>query len=551
MPDTDRLVLLAEAELARREALRVRAHAEYQTWPVDWIVDQLGVARDTLQWSLNPAYERHDWDGTPDPLVAILEGLAQGKDVGVESATGTGKTFLAACVTVWFLACFENSIVVTAAPKQDQLKLHLWKELGRLWPRFRRHFPAASLLDGKLRMLADIEFRESWTATAFVCGVGADEESATKAQGFHAEHMLIITEETPGIDDAIMTAFENTRTDAHNLHLALGNPDNRFDALHRFCTKPSVRHVRISALDHPNVVTGGTIVPGAVSLRRVEERKRQYGEDSRMYRSRVRGVSPAEAHDALIRIEWCREASGRYSFPQFRQGAAALGVDVANSEDGDRAAIASGIGACLLEVRAFACPDSVQLGVDVGGLMKAEGIDPRRVGVDSIGVGAGTVGRLKEMGYRVRALNSGTRAPARPDDEARARTGGGVPSYELFANLRAAMWWKLREDLRRGHVALPNDADLFEDITTPAWFTRNGKIFVEPKEDIRERIGRSPDKGDATVLWNWVRARPQHERVERDEQRLSRNFDQGYEHMRKSVTERVRRGQDAMAPGRS
>jgi len=523
----------AELDASLREALskvggRVEGHVEYQNRPVEWIVEKLGIPEETLRWSKSNGFEAHVWDGTPDPLVAVLHGLADGEDVGVESGTGTGKTFLAACVTLWFLACFPDSIVITAAPKQDQLRLHLWNEIGRLWFRFKRLFPAATLLDGKVRMLGGVEERETWTATAFVCGVGADEESATKAQGFHAEHMLIITEETPGIHSAIMTAFANTRTDAHNLHLALGNPDNRLDELHRFCTRPSVRHVRVSALDHPNVVMGEALIPGAVSRKRIKERGLEYGEDSALYRSRVRGISPTEARDALIRFQSCEEAADRLGLVEYRQGPGALGVDVANSEHGDKAAIARGVGACLLDVTTRACPDSVQLGIEVGVLIRADGIDPRRVGIDAVGVGAGTVGRLREMGYAVRPLNGGARALGAADAEARARTGHSVPSFERFANLRAAMWWKLRQDLERGHIALVDDPELFQDLATPTWFTRNGSIYVEPKEDIRRRLGRSPDKGDAAVMWNWVRERPTHMKPE-PQNTPSRNFDHGVE----------------------
>ena len=298
--------------------------------------------------------------------------------------------------------------------------------------------------------------------------------------------------------------------------------------------------MRISGLDHPNVVCDdAAIVPGAVSLESVEKRALKYGEDSRLYRSRVRGISPAEAEDALIKLEWCVEATAHYSDPAFRVGAVALGVDVANSEAGDKAAIAQGRGACLMEVRSFACPDAVQLGIDVGALIQADGIDPRRVGVDSVGVGAAPVGRLKEMGFYVRALNAGSKAVDSLDREARARTGRGVFAGEQFANLRAQMHWKMRTDLQRGHIALPDDRELFDDLTTPTWFTRNGKIFVEPKEKIRERLGRSPDRGDAAVYWNWVRSRPVFEKPE--EPKPDRNVDTRFEKRMERLAQEQRR----------
>ena len=280
-----------------RTTVAAGAHTEYQDDPIGWVVDMLGVPEETLRWSLNDGYDTHRWDGTKDPLSTVLESLAAWDDVGVESGTGTGKTFLGACVVLWFLACWEDSIVVTLAPKLTQLTVHIWKEIGRLWPRFHRHFPQATFLaSGVIRMKPAVEDREVWTARAFGCGVGADEVSATKAQGFHAEHMLILMEETPGMHPAIMVALENTSMGGHNLRLAFGNPDFEEDELHQFCLDPDVTHVRVSALDHPNVVMDDhTIVPGAVSTAAVERRERKYAHTPSLIGSRIRGISPAQA----------------------------------------------------------------------------------------------------------------------------------------------------------------------------------------------------------------------------------------------------------------
>tara|TARA_R110000765_G_scaffold255634_3_gene356276 strand:- start:2254 stop:3942 length:1689 start_codon:yes stop_codon:yes gene_type:complete len=296
-PDTlrDRAALQEYEGFGQRSGSR--AHTEYQKDPMGWIHEKLGVPEHTLRWSLNDGYAGHDWDGTVDPLAGVLEALAEWKDVGVESGTGTGKTFLGAAVVLWFLACWEDSIVVTAAPKLAQLTKHIWKEIGVLWPRFLEHFPEAELLaSGAIHMRPGIEERESWAATAFGCGVGAAEASATKAQGWHAEHMLILTEETPGVHPAIMVAFENTCSAPHNLRLAFGNPDFEEDELHQFCLQPHVTHVRVSALDHPNVVADeSSLVPGAVSKEAIERRRDLYAHIPAMYQSRVRGISPKQA----------------------------------------------------------------------------------------------------------------------------------------------------------------------------------------------------------------------------------------------------------------
>ena len=555
MLSADHIRLLAIADLARRELEKTKVHVEYQDNPIGFAVDHLGIREETLRWSLNPGYENHVWDGTPDPIVAIAEALVGWKDVGVESATGTGKSHTLGWATLWFDSVWPGARVFSFAAKEEQLDLYAWTEIKKLWPAFRRLYPNAELTRLRIRMDGAREEGEGagWGAVGRSIGVGAHEQVSTKAAGMHAAHMLILVEEAPGVPLPVSAAIEHTCTDPHNLRVYVGNPDNQHDTLHEFCTSPGVRQIRISALDHPNIVTNNlrdpewedlnndvAVVPGAVSRKSIVRRREKYGENSRIYLSRVRGISPPEAEEALIRLEWLEEAKGRYSNPAFREGALALGVDVANSEAGDRAAIARGQGACLLGVRSFACPDSVQLGIDVGTEIRVDDIDPRRVAIDSVGVGAGTVGRLREMGYRVRALNAGSRATGSADHEASARTGKGAWGAENFGNLRAAIWWKLRRDLEQGHIALPDDRELFADLTTPTWFTRGGRIFIEPKEEIRKRLGRSPDAGDAVAMWNWVRPRPSFKKPE--EPKKERSTDYGLEEFfeRHARMERIR-----------
>lgn len=530
--------LLLRAELLRRR--QGRADVAYKQDPVGWMVDRLGVRPETIRWSQNPGYAGHRWDGDRDPLAKALEALAEGQDVGVESGTGTGKTYvLGACTVLWFLACFEDAVVVTMAPKEDQLRLHCWKEIRRLWPRFQRHFPDAEISDLRIRMRPG---QDSWGAAGFACGVDAGAESATRAQGFHARDMLFVLEESPGIAPPIWVAIENTSTSPHNLRLALGNPDHQQDPLHQFCLLPGVTHVRVSALDYPNVVTGHEVVPGAVGPAAIERRRRKYGEDSRLYQSRVRGISPTESAEALIRRAWCLEAVARYGDRALREGRPALGVDVANSEAGDRAAIARGRGACVLEVASFPCPDASKLGTKVATEIRALRVDPLHVGVDAVGVGASTVNKLRELGYSIEALNGGERPKAL----------GAVlgTEEEEYNNLRSQMHWQLRVDLQHGLVALPDDPELIDDLTTPRWETRGGKIVVESKEEIRKRLGRSPDKGDAVVYWNWARERRDPPTPERP---AKAHHERVHERTR-AILEKVRRRQqraDGIAEGES
>lgn len=492
----------------------------YQLDPIGWARDVLGIPEWMTRWSLLPEYDGHQWDGTPDPLVVIAERIASGRDVGVESGTGVGKTFLGGWLAPWFLVCFRDAIVVTTAPKEDQLTLHLWKELNANFAKLARAYP--SLTRAHLRLRArppeideDEHSQDKWAVIGYACGVDAEtsamggQGAASRAKGFHAQYLLVITEETQGIQPAVMTSLSNTCTGDHNLRLGFGNPESQSDSLHTFCTSPGVVQVRISALDHPNVVTGRDVIPGAVGRKSITKRRAEYGEDSPLYDAQVRGISPAQAAEALIRREWLERSAARYGDPEYRKGKGARGVDVANSLNGDRAAIARGLGRCLLEVVAFQCPDSNQLGRDVYSEIQRDRVDPGHVGVDPVGVGAGCMNELNRLtGWRAEALNGGASPVTSQTKGKNGESYEWVPDANLFDNLRSQMHWQLREDLRTGEIALPNDAQLFREAVLPRFRVVNGKTRVEPKDDIRKRLGgKSPDKFDALVLWNWVRPR--------------------------------------------
>lgn len=557
------LQLQAEAEIQARMRAgtwgqSLKSFDEYRHRPIDFAVDKLGITRHSLVWSENDGYEDHEWDGTPDPIVAIANGLAAGKDVGVESGTGTGKSHALGWLQLWFLASWVGARTFSFASKEEQLDIYSWTEIKRMWPKFQALFPLAELTNLRIRMAGRGEEGEEagWGAIGRSAGVGAEEEIASKAAGMHAAHMMILVEEAQGVPLPVSKAIENTVTGVHNLRCYVGNPDHEFDTLHQFCISPGVEHVRISALDHPNVVVNNVrdpdwqdlandidVVPGAVSRRSIADRTQKYGKGSRLYISRIRGISPPQAADALIRWEWC-EAAAKLWDPsteigqEMRQGSLALGIDVADQPDGDFSAFARFQGACLTEVESFRAEDASKVGQRAYWEIKdpTNPIDPRYVGIDSVGVGASAVNEMRRLGLKVRHIAGGNRAvPGLDEEEFWSETqadlegalhpaGPKVIQAERFDNLRSQVWWRLREDLRLGRLALPHDEELWQDLVTPKFDTDNGKIRVEPKRKIKERIGRSPDKGDAAAYGNFVRQRrppkreiaPPHETENRD-----------------------------------
>jgi len=77
-----------------------------------------------------------------------------------------------------------------------------------------------------------------------------------------------------------------------------------------------------------------------------------------------------------------------------------------------------------------------------------------------------------------------------------------------FKNLRAELWWKLREALdpeggTDEKLMLPPSTRLKAELTTPRWSIRGTDILIESKEDIKKRIGGSTDEADVVAqLWH-------------------------------------------------
>lgn len=314
--DTKKLKKL-QKELARRKKM-----VYYRRNPARWLIDRLGFSPESLKWSLYEEYEGHNWDDkdpnliTPNPLLRALNALANGKDVGIEAATGTGKTFMSAAIALWFVDCWPKitdgdsgevldpgGLVTTVATKQDQLREVLWKEIGNFRPQFDQIHPQAEWLDLKIRMSPDAEAgsKEGWGISGLTASVGSNEKVSTKFSGIHGPHMLFIMDEATGISPAILEAIENTCTGNHNLRLALGNPRSQNDPLHQFCLQDDVEHIRVSALDHPNVVLGEEVIPGAVTRRSIRRRMKKYKDPNhRIILSRVHGVSPSTSGMTLF-----------------------------------------------------------------------------------------------------------------------------------------------------------------------------------------------------------------------------------------------------------
>ena len=461
----------------------------------------------------------------------------------LKDGTVAHNTFLLPRAIYWFLDTFPNALVVTTAPKQSQLKTILWSEVKACFKKFKRIRPNAEMFslsvipNGVARTFGSKFSKEinvedlnddelsKHMAIGVVAGVGAGEESATKMQGFHAEHMLIVIEECAGVPKAVLTAIKQTSTGEKNIILAVGNPDSQTDSLHEFSQLDHVQHIRISAYDHPNIVNGKTLIHGAVSQQSIDIRRKELGEESNLYKSRVRGIAPKQASDSLIHYDWimeCLKGSDSYvDVPVDPRSVNALGVDVANSINGDMACCVWGKKNTLWRIHEFACPNANHLAhnlvkdpleIEQQGLNNYHTgniIDNRvaghNIGVDAVGVGVGCVNEFVDtLGYEIDALQGGSDKDCIPlDDE-------GKPLYN-FRSLRSQMYWQARQDLQKNEICIDISdkriiSALVKELTIVTFEPKEGYVAIESKEDIKKKLGgKSPNVGDGFVYWNWKR----------------------------------------------
>jgi hypothetical protein len=109
------------------------------------------------------------------------------------------------------------------------------------------------------------------------------------------------------------------------------------------------------------------------------------------------------------------------------------------------------------------------------------------IAVDVIGIGSGVVDALYDLKEPVLAINSS----AKPTVE---------NSQKKYYNLRAQMWMEAGDVFDKGLVKIGSDYVLNGQLSSVKFSYKNGRLAAEAKEDIKKRLGNSPDRADAFVM---------------------------------------------------
>lgn len=208
----------------------------------------------------------------------------------------------------------------------------------------------------------------------------------------------------------------------------------------------------------------------------------------------------------LIPTAWIYAAQARWEAmqPHFKKGPLdSLGVDVARGGNMGGTSGAVGHDELVISKRYGTYFDELVahkgVAIDDGAKSAALVIGERRddapVHLDVVGVGTSTFDFLAQNNIHTVAVNGAAQSVATANTAITLR----------FFNKRAELHWRLREALDPSNpepIALPPDPQLAGDLAAPRWWLGKSGIQIEAKDDIKKRLGRSPDRGDAVVLAN-------------------------------------------------
>lgn len=445
---------------------------------------------------------------------AILRAVQTEKMVAVASGTARGKDFVAAVACICFLyltprwkngRMVANTKVAMTAPTDRQI--------GNIMvPEVRRLFKAAGVLPGRM-VSHDIRTEyEEW----FLTGFKANDDNTEAWSGFHAVNTMFAVTEASGISEKTYEAIEGNLQGNSRL-LIVFNPNVTTGYAAKAMKSERFKKFRLNSLHAENVVRKENVIAGQVDYEWVKDKVEHWTTPIRpdevnegegdfewegrwyrpndLFRVKVLGMFPKVSEDVLIPYEWVELANKRWEsltsegFEPAKK--CRLGVDVAGMGR-DASVLAPRYGNYLMK---FEVHNSAGVAdhMHVAGMavpyLKKKGT---KAFIDTIGEGAGVFSRLRELGYQQAYSCKFSEGANRLTDITNVRT---------FANMRAYLLWAVRDwlDPKNGFdAAVPPNDFFMQECTEIHWkFQSNGDIIMEKKEEVKKRLGRSPDYLDA------------------------------------------------------
>jgi len=413
-------------------------------------------------------------------LKALPKALADHKPLIISSGHALSKDYTMSGAMLWFCYCYSPCKVIFTAPTDRQVKGIMWAELERKWNK------RTIELGGRL-LVCQLDITPDW----FILGFTTKETGGMvgKFQGFHAPSVMVLISEAQAVSDTIYDEVDGILTSHNSLLVMIGNP---LRTTGRFAKsiKDKVNNIviELSCLDSPNYKERKEVIPGMCSYQWVEDKRKRWGEQDPRWISKVLGKLPSTSIDTV----WSQDIMDASVNRALREVILkkAVGMDIARYGDDDSVIYAMESG----RVTDTVVKSKQEIDITASDSVKLQKkTDATIIAWDADGMGQGMYSHLSSMRgketYELMEIHSNSTKDCDED----------------YQNLRAQMWFYAKEQARDGHLSIPDDEYLKEELLETKYFINHrGKIQLEDKDDVKDRLGRSPDKADAFVITVWA-----------------------------------------------
>lgn len=419
-------------------------------------------------------------------LLEFADPSEQVKRVSLQACVGPGKTMVLSHAGWWFLGVQGDKtnhpqgacISITG----DNLRDNLWKEYSK-WHQRSRYLSAAFTHTAR-RIFAN-DHAETWFLSARSWSKTANDDAlGNTLSGLHSKYVLCQADESGEIPVAILKAGEQALSVCDFGRFIQGGNPTSLDGM-LYAAANTLRHLWVIIR-----ITGDPSDPDAwVHSPRVGEQPKKwaqqqidtYGRENPWVKGRILGVFPPQSINALLGLEDVEAAQKRHvRLEDYEWSQKRIGVDVARFGD-DRTVIFPRQGLVAFKPVVMRTQNTVNIAARVArGAVQWFKTDEGLILVDDTGHwGHGVIDNLTTAGYPAIGIVSSDPAID--------------PRYR---NRRAEMWMTMAQWVKDGG-ALPPVEELVAELTTPTYTFIAGRFVLEDKDQIKERLGRSPDLGDA------------------------------------------------------
>jgi hypothetical protein len=439
-------------------------------------------------WRENPVrFVRDNFGVEPDEwqklaLKAFASGDQETIRISLQACAGPGKSAVLSWCGWNFLSCYgekgEHPKGAAVSVTWDNLKDNLWVELAKwqnLSPFLSRMFTWT-----QSKIYAN-DHKETWFLSARSFPKTADAETIGKTlSGIHSKYVLFLIDESGDIPVEISKAAEQAvgETIARGGFVKIlqaGNPISLDGMLHAASVSDNWHVIRITGDPDDPLRSPRIDVEWARSM------INEYGKEDPWVMAYILGHFPKAAMNTLLSADEVEKAMNRhYVIKDYGYAQKRLGVDVARYGL-DATVIFPRQGLAAFKYVEMRNANGPQVAARV--VMAKEKWSSEIEFVDDTGgFGASVIDSLHLAGHTPQGVHFASKA-----------------TDPRYGNKRSEMWLEMAEWIRRGG-ALPKCKKLKKELTSVMYFLKNGKLVLEDKEQIKKRLGFSPDIADALAL---------------------------------------------------